>query len=66
MAEEERRRPDQGTGAETAGLYSHALAGLKTSLPAFQKLQKARQMTPIGVEFKIHPLPPFRTYCWKS
>ena len=40
-------------------LYSPALAGLKTNLPAFQKLQKARQMAPVGVEFKIHPLPLF-------
>jgi tRNA nucleotidyltransferase/poly(A) polymerase len=40
-------------------LYLPALAGLKTNLPAFQKLQKARQMAPLGVEFKIHPLPLF-------
>ena len=40
-------------------LYSSALAGAKTNLPAFQKLQKARQMAPVGVEFKIHPLPLF-------
>ena len=40
-------------------LYSPALTGPKTNLPAFQKLQKARQMTPVGVEFRIHPLPLF-------
>jgi tRNA nucleotidyltransferase (CCA-adding enzyme) len=40
-------------------LYSPALAGLKTNLPTFQKLQKARQMAPVGVEFRIHPLPLF-------
>src|ERR1700676_4522764 len=40
-------------------LYSPALAGPKTNLPAFQKLQTARQMAPVGVEFKIHPLPLF-------
>src|SRR5579862_481047 len=40
-------------------LYSTALAGAKTNLPVFQKLQKARQMAPVGVEFKIHPLPLF-------
>ena len=40
-------------------LYSAALAGLKTNLPTFQKLQKARQMAPVGAEFKIHPLPLF-------
>ena len=41
------------------GLYSPALAGLKTNLAAFQKLQKARQMAPGGVEFRIQPLPLF-------
>jgi len=40
-------------------LYSPALSGAKTNLPTFQKLQKARQMAPVGVEFKIHPLPLF-------
>jgi tRNA nucleotidyltransferase/poly(A) polymerase len=40
-------------------LYSTALSGPKTNLPTFQKLQKARQMAPVGIEFKIHPLPLF-------
>jgi len=40
-------------------LYSSALSGPKTNLAAFQKLQKARQMAPGGVEFRIHPLPLF-------
>src|SRR5665213_3636441 len=40
-------------------LYSSALNGAKTNLPTFQKLQKARQMAPVGIEFKIHPLPLF-------
>src|ERR1035438_496275 len=31
----------------------------KTNLATFQKLQKARQMAPVGVEFRIHPLPLF-------
>src|SRR5580693_2135137 len=35
------------------GLYSSALAGPKTNLATFQKLQKARQMAPVGVEFRI-------------
>jgi hypothetical protein len=40
-------------------LYSAALSGPKTNLPVFQKLQKARQMAPLGVEFRIHSLPLF-------
>jgi tRNA nucleotidyltransferase (CCA-adding enzyme) len=40
-------------------LYSPALTGPKTNLAAFQKLQKARQMAPVGAEFRIHPLPLF-------
>jgi tRNA nucleotidyltransferase (CCA-adding enzyme) len=40
-------------------LYSPALAGAKLNLATFQKLQKARQMVPGGVEFRIHPLPLF-------
>ncbi|MDP9112315.1 MAG: hypothetical protein M3O20_01385 [Acidobacteriota bacterium] len=40
-------------------LYSPALSSAKTNLPTFQKLQKARQMAPLGVEFKIQPLPLF-------
>ncbi len=40
-------------------LYSPALPGAKLNLPAFQKLQKARQMVPGGVEFHIHALPLF-------
>ena len=40
-------------------LYSTSLSGPKLNLPAFQKLQKARQMAPLGVEFRIHSLPLF-------
>lgn len=40
-------------------LYSPTLAGAKTNLPTFQKLQKARQMTPVGAEFRIHSMPLF-------
>jgi len=40
-------------------LYSTALSGPKLNLPTFQKLQKARQMAPLGVEFRIHSLPLF-------
>ena len=40
-------------------LYSPALAGAKLNLPAFTKLQKARQMAPVGAEFKIHAMPLF-------
>jgi len=40
-------------------LYSSALSGPKTNLPTFQKLQKARQMAPVGAEFRIHSLPLF-------
>ena len=47
-------------------LYSPALAGPKTNLPAFQKLQKARQMAPVGMEFKIHPLPLFLTVLFEK
>ncbi len=56
----ERRRFDRGLEQEKLlDLYSPALAGPKTNLPTFQKLQKARQMAPFGVEFRIHPLPLF-------
>src|SRR6202790_281853 len=40
-------------------LYSTSISGPKLNLPTFQKLQKARQMAPVGIEFKIHPLPLF-------
>lgn len=40
-------------------LYSPALAGPKLNMAGFQKLQKARQLVPSGVEFRIHPMPLF-------
>jgi tRNA nucleotidyltransferase (CCA-adding enzyme) len=40
-------------------LYSPALAGPKLNLAAFQKLQKARQLVPGGVEFRVHGMPLF-------
>ena len=40
-------------------LYSTSISGPKLNLPTFQKLQKARQMAPLGVEFRIHSLPLF-------
>lgn len=40
-------------------LYSPALAGPKLNMAGFAKLQKARQLVPVGVEFKLHPLPLF-------
>ena len=40
-------------------LFSPALTAAKLNLPTFHKLQKARQLVPIGVEFRIHSLPLF-------
>jgi tRNA nucleotidyltransferase/poly(A) polymerase len=40
-------------------LYSPALTGAKLNMPAFTKLQKARQLVPVGAEFKMNPLPLF-------
>jgi len=40
-------------------LYSPALEGAKLNLAEFAKLQKARQLVPVGVDFKITPLPLF-------
>ena len=40
-------------------LYSPVLAGSKLNMPGFTKLQKARQLVPVGAEFKMHPLPLF-------
>jgi tRNA nucleotidyltransferase (CCA-adding enzyme) len=40
-------------------LYSPALAGPKLNMAGFTKLQKARQLVPVGVEFKLHALPLF-------
>jgi tRNA nucleotidyltransferase/poly(A) polymerase len=40
-------------------LYSTALTGPKLNMAGFAKLQKARQMVPVGAEFKIHPTPLF-------
>jgi tRNA nucleotidyltransferase (CCA-adding enzyme) len=42
-------------------LYSEALAGPKLNLPTFGKLQKARQLVPVGYDFHINPLPLFLT-----
>ncbi len=40
-------------------LYSPALAGAKLNLPEFQKLQKARQLVPAGMQFRLNALPLF-------
>jgi tRNA nucleotidyltransferase (CCA-adding enzyme) len=40
-------------------LYSPALAGAKLNLPVLSKLQKARQMAPLGYETNAHCLPLF-------
>jgi tRNA nucleotidyltransferase/poly(A) polymerase len=40
-------------------LFSSALAGGKLDMQSLHKLQKARQMVPVGAEFKMHPLPLF-------
>jgi len=40
-------------------LYSPALIGPKLDLGALGKLQKARQMVPVGAEFKLQPVPLF-------
>jgi tRNA nucleotidyltransferase (CCA-adding enzyme) len=40
-------------------LYSPALEGGKLNLVGLQKLQKARQMVPPGVDFRMQPLPLF-------
>jgi tRNA nucleotidyltransferase/poly(A) polymerase len=40
-------------------LYSPALVGPKLDMPALAKLQKARQMVPVGADFKIHSMPLF-------
>ena len=40
-------------------LYSPALAGAKLNLPVFQKLQKARQLVPVGADFRLHAMPLF-------
>jgi len=42
-------------------LYSPALEGSKLNIAEFQKLQKARQLVPAGIPFRIHPLPLFLT-----
>jgi tRNA nucleotidyltransferase (CCA-adding enzyme) len=40
-------------------LYSSVLAGSKLNMAAFTKLQKARQLVPVGAEFKMNPMPLF-------
>ena len=40
-------------------LFSPELTGPKLNLAEFAKLQKARQLVPVGVDFKITPLPLF-------
>ena len=40
-------------------LYSPALAGPKLNMAAFTKLQKARQLVPVGAEFRMNPVPLF-------
>jgi len=40
-------------------LFSPALAGSKLNAGAFAKLQKARQLVPVGADFKIHSMPLF-------
>jgi hypothetical protein len=42
-------------------LYSPVLTGAKLDMQAFTKLQKARQLVPVGAEFKLHPMPLFLT-----
>jgi tRNA nucleotidyltransferase/poly(A) polymerase len=45
--------------AKLIELYSPALTGPKLNLPVFAKLQKARQMVPYGIEFRVNGLPLF-------
>ncbi len=45
--------------AKLIELYSPALTGLKLNVPMFAKLQKARQMVPYGIEFRVNGLPLF-------
>jgi tRNA nucleotidyltransferase/poly(A) polymerase len=40
-------------------LFSPALAAGKLDMQSLHKLQKARQMVPVGAEFKMNPLPVF-------
>src|SRR5262249_46863188 len=40
-------------------LYSPALTDAKLNLPILAKLQKARQMVPFGVDFRVYGLPLF-------
>ena len=40
-------------------LFSPVLAGGKVNYATLQRLQKAHQMVPFGIEFKVHPLPLF-------
>ena len=45
--------------AKLIELYSPALAGPKLNVPMFAKLQKARQLVPYGIEFRVNGLPLF-------
>jgi tRNA nucleotidyltransferase/poly(A) polymerase len=45
--------------AKLIELYSPALTGPKLNVPMFAKLQKARQLVPYGVEFRVNGLPLF-------
>jgi len=45
--------------AKLIELYSPALTGLKLNVPMFAKLQKARQLVPYGIEFRVNGLPLF-------
>jgi len=45
--------------AKLIELYSPALTGPKLNLPVFAKLQKARQLVPYGIEFRVNGLPLF-------
>jgi hypothetical protein len=45
--------------AKLIELYSPALTGPKLNVPMFAKLQKARQLVPYGIEFRVNGLPLF-------
>ena len=45
--------------AKLIELYSPALTGPKLNVPVFAKLQKARQLVPYGIEFRVNGLPLF-------
>jgi tRNA nucleotidyltransferase (CCA-adding enzyme) len=45
--------------AKLIELFSPALTGPKLNVPMFAKLQKARQLVPYGIEFRVNGLPLF-------